>query len=188
MPADLTSGSYFVEVRNEDDAGGIYPYSDLPFALVPTRDLAILDDDLVLENAEFHVDGGAQAPVFSSAGPVLQGERDVAFNVQPTNTGGWHADLHFEERFDFLGYSALRFALHPGDAIGQTLTLQLGGFDVRLVGRRANQRVHLNHDEWQIVEIPLDIFVRERTVPKLGFSGNLRGTFYIDDMRLVSET
>ena len=164
--------------------------------MVPTPDLAILDDDLVLENAEFlvlenaefHVDGGAQAPVFSSAGPVLQGERDVAFNVQPTNTGGWHADLHFEERFDFLGYSALRFALHPRDAIGQTLTLQLGGFDVRLVGRRANQRVHLNRDEWQIVEIPLDIFVRERTVPKLGFSGNLRGTFYIDDMRLVSET
>ena len=38
-----------------------------------------------------------------------------------------------------------------------------------------------------MVEFPLDVFQRERVIPTITFQGDLRGTFYFDDMRLVSK-
>lgn len=187
LAPELLSGEYHVEIRAEDDAGGVYPFSELPLKLFPVRDLMLLDDDLAISGSILHGDGGALPPAFTSTGPVLRGDRSVAFRVQPDNSLGWRVNLHFDDRLDFLGYKTLRFALHPGDARGQTLTLVLGEYNVRLVGRRSSRRINLLRDEWQIVEIPLDVFHRERGVHEVAFSGNLTGTFYVDDMRLVSQ-
>ena len=38
-----------------------------------------------------------------------------------------------------------------------------------------------------MVEFPLDVFQRERVIPTITFQGDLRGTFYLDDMRLVNK-
>lgn len=185
LPPGLRSGVYHVEIRAEDDAGAVYPFSELPLQLYPVQDFAILDDDIAMDRTTFSVSGGALQPNFTATGPVFQGSRALA--VGAPSGGDWHADMHFDDRLDFLGYTALRFALHPGDARGQTLTLELGEYNVRLVGRRANQRIDLFRAEWQTVEIPLDVFFRERGVDVIAFSGNLTGTFYVDDMRLVSD-
>ena len=186
LPLGLRSGEYHVEIRAEDDVGGIYPFSELPLDLVPLADFSVFDDDHGLAGSTFHVDDGASPPAFTSTGPVLSGNRSLAFRVQHDKQD-WHADLHLSDRLDFLGYSALRFYLHPGDARGQALTLELGEYDVRLVGRRTNQRIDLTRSEWQLVEVPLDVFFRERGVAEIAFTGNLTGTFYVDDMRLVSQ-
>jgi hypothetical protein len=57
---------------------------------------------------------------------------------------------------------------------------------MRLLTRRT-RLVNLTDQEWQTVEFPFDVFQRERVIPTISFEGNLRGTFYLDDMRLVSE-
>ena len=44
LPADLPSGRYHLEVMVEDDMGLVYPCSDLPRALFPSTDLAIIDE------------------------------------------------------------------------------------------------------------------------------------------------
>jgi hypothetical protein len=186
LPSELPSGEYHVEIRAEDEAGGIYPFGESPLSLFPVRDLPVLDDDAIA-GATFHTEGGALPPVFTTTGPILQGERSITFAVRPETSRGWHADLEFDGRLDFLGYSALSFALHPGTARGQTLTLELGEYHVRLVSRRSRRYIDLETDAWQRVEIPLDVFHRERSVAAIGFTGDLTGSFYVDDMRLVSE-
>ena len=61
-----------------------------------------------------------------------------------------------------------------------------GEYDLRLLTCRTT-RIHLNRREWQMVEFPLDVFQRERVIPTIPFQGDLRGTFYLDDMRLVNK-
>ena len=58
---------------------------------------------------------------------------------------------------------------------------------MRLVSRRSRRRIDLETNAWQRVEIPLDVFHRERSVAAIGFTGDLTGSFYVDDMRLISE-
>ncbi len=186
LPSDLRSGEYHVEIRAEDDAGAVYPFSELSLQLVPERDFTLLDEDITLAGTTFHVEGGALAPGFLATGPVLKGDRSLAVQVKPAGQD-WHAELRFADHLDFLGYSALRFSLHPGDARGQNLTLQLGELDVRLVGRRGNRRIDLTSPTWQTVVVPLDVFFRERGITEMGFTGDLTGTFYVDDMQLVSQ-
>ena len=47
-------------------------------------------------------------------------------------------------------------------------------------------RVDLGVKEWQVVEIPLDAFDLTGPIELIRFNGNLEGTFYIDDLRLVA--
>lgn len=186
LSPDLLSGEYDVEVLAEDEAGRVYPYSDLPFELLPVRDLDLLDEGLPIAGSEFHLAGGSEAPAFGGAGPVYRGARSAAFRVKPDNTLGWRIDLRLPDYVDFLGYSALHFAFHPGDAKGSTMNLELGEYTLRLTGR-GSRKTDLGRREWQVVEVPLDLFQRDRGIPNIALAGDLEGTFYVDDMRLVSE-
>jgi hypothetical protein len=47
--------------------------------------------------------------------------------------------------------------------------------------------LELGRDEWQVVEIPLALFYRlDGPIESICLFGNLRGTFYLDDVRLVA--
>ena len=93
-----------------------------------------------------------------------------------------------------VGYEALRFAFHPGDVVpeaksafsvyvnddNRTLVKLLGNAD-------SAPLIDLGRREWQVVEIPLQRFTwPERPIETLHLFGKLRGTFYLDDVRLVA--
>ena len=93
---------------------------------------------------------------------------------------------------DPAGYRALRFAFHPGDATAGAR----GAFSVQL---NENPRkiepllngffrgIDLGRAEWQTVEVPLWAFAPlEEPIESIRFFGNLRGTFYLDEIELVS--
>jgi hypothetical protein len=47
--------------------------------------------------------------------------------------------------------------------------------------------VDLERNEWQVVEIPLENFMVKGPIHTITITGNLEGTFYLDDVRFVSE-
>jgi len=47
--------------------------------------------------------------------------------------------------------------------------------------------VDLERNEWQVVEIPLENFMVKGPIHTITITGNLEGTFYLDDIRFVSE-
>ena len=48
-----------------------------------------------------------------------------------------------------------------------------------------NADVDLSRSQWQRVELPLSLFDLQRPIEKITFSGNLSGTFYLDDLQLM---
>ena len=56
------------------------------------------------------------------------------------------------------------------------------------MGRNAREgiAVDLEVADWQVVEIPLDESGITEPIESVAFAGNLEGTFYIDDLRLVA--
>jgi hypothetical protein len=94
---------------------------------------------------------------------------------------------------DLTGYGTLRFAFHPGDAVGgRTPAFSLQANDdpraiVKLIdGTRPG--VDLDQRQWQVVDVPLAAFSwLEQPLTKLRFFGSLRGTFFLDEIRLIAD-
>ncbi len=185
LPGGLQSGEYRIVVSAEDEDGHIYPRAGLPLDLLPSRDQDIIGDGLI-HGIVATGPIGVHGPDMVSTGPVFVGSSSAAIHIDTTARSTWSLDLEFAETLDMLGYTAFRFAFHPGDATGTSLSVALGDYNLRLITRRT-RRLTLNSREWQTVEFPLDVFLRERVIPTITFEGDLRGTFYLDDMRLVSE-
>jgi hypothetical protein len=109
---------------------------------------------------------------------------DDAALGQTSASGGAQAMVMF-------GYRALRLAIHPGDAAGSTLRLKVGDKSVVILGSGGDDayRLDLDRKEWQVLEIPLHRILGrlgESTITSFGLTGNLGGTLYIDDVRLVA--
>lgn len=189
LPADLPSGQYHLEVIVEDDQGLIYPYSDLPLDLLPTTDLTILDEQWPT-GVQVLTEHGAEIPSFLASGPIFRGATAGAFSVQSEGVSDWEIHLQFADALDLLGYAKLRFAFHPGDATGRNLSLYLNDTRFGIAGRgsRPAWRVNITQRGWQQVEIPLDRLQQDRTIDSIILTGNLAGTFYLDDMRLIVES
>ncbi len=189
LPADLRSGQYHLEILVEDDSGRVYPYSNLPLTLFPSADFEILDEQWS-DDIQVEIERGASMPRFIDSGPVFRGALAGAFAVQAESAQGWEVRLQFAEAFELLGYAKLRFAFHPGDATGQRLNLNLDDIHFHMAEGRSRPfwQVDLDLPQWQEVEIPFDLLQRQKpTLAAIVFSGDLAGTFYIDDMRLVIE-
>lgn len=155
--------------------------------VVPRADAPVLADELVapwqqglLLNAETRMQGNTAA----------EGARALAVEAS-----SFTLEFTAETPFDLAGYRALRFAFHPGSAtvgLRPAFSVQLNG-DVRkiesLLGddALAGVEVDLEQRAWQIVELPLWAFnPLEEPLHSIRLFGNLRGTFYLDDMRLLS--
>ena len=191
-----------VRIDQQTSQGPYWSRAMLPLLVAPAADLRIADDALAtgwqrnLTRAE---------ATFATDGPVYEGERSAAIAVhrEPGNPT-WQMEFAAPEPVPALGYSSLRFALHPGNDLrlpesAASFLLDIGrNFDL-LIGRRPDggARVSFNDTlssiivdmsrlEWQIVELPLDNFVPDRVLRRFRLKGNFEGTFYIDDVRLVA--
>jgi len=99
---------------------------------------------------------------------------------------GWWLSSQPAAPFDWTGYEALHFAFRRGDlatASGTELSAWINGKEVDLL---SEGWVDLSASEWQVVEIPLTRFALRLPIYVLDFSGDVTGTFYLDDVRLVA--
>jgi hypothetical protein len=100
----------------------------------------------------------------------------------------WQIDLRPVVPVDTLGYAALHFAYHPGDARGE----RVNGLAINTNSRSPaidllrGGWVDMEKAEWQVVEIPLAAFRLAGPLEFIRLHGNLIGTFYLDDIRLVA--
>ena len=106
-------------------------------------------------------------------------------------TGGDQWQLLYERStaVDVAGYAALRFAFHPGDAdiVEETfLQVGLGPRLVEVLGGALEGGIDPAVQDWQVVDLPLDLFNVHQPIEAIVFTGNLHGTFYLDDVRLVT--
>lgn len=89
-----------------------------------------------------------------------------------------------------VGYRALRLAFHPGDTEGDTrpvFNVMVNGDTPSLVSLFEQDGLDLARQEWQVIEIPLERFFRlDGPIESIRLFGNLRGTFYLGDVRLVA--
>ena len=146
--------------------------------LMPAENQVVFDEGL---GAGWHVGFTTGAELAVSEGTPLTVE-----------TRGFTLELLPSAPVEPIGYRALRFSFHPGDA---TVGLR-GAFSVQL---NENPRkieplidgffrgIDMERAEWQTVEVPLWAFAPlEEPIESIRFFGNLRGTFYLDDIELVS--
>ena len=86
-----------------------------------------------------------------------------------------------------VGYTALRLALHPGTTTAgrwPSLTWIINNdTDNRL---DVTDQLDWESDQWQVIELSLDGLERYDPIESLRFIGTLRGTLYLDDIRLVA--
>ena len=91
---------------------------------------------------------------------------------------------------DPVGYRALRLAFHPGDVEGGTrpvFNVVVNRDTPSLVALLEGDGLDLARKEWQVIEIPLERFFRlDGPIESIRLFGNLRGTFYLDDVHLVA--
>ena len=121
-------------------------------------------------------------------GVVFEGQ--TALEVEASGEGLWKILYRAVERLDLVGYKALRFAFHPGDTQAlddPELAVTIGDGRVDLLNAASEGgRINLDQRDWQVVELPLSAFDVKTTMDGVVFSGNLTGTFYLDDVRLLT--
>ena len=103
--------------------------------------------------------------------------------------GAWRVAYIPAEPVDLVGYEAVKFAFHPGNANATSLWLYLGGARIDLLRKDTEDvRVDLDNLSWQTIEIPFASVDLEEAIASILFTGVLNGTFYLDDIRLVAAT
>ncbi len=113
------------------------------------------------------------------SGTVYQG--GTALQVQ-TQAEEWQVVLEAGEGLEAAGYKGLHLAFHPGDT-------EAGAF-MRVVVGQAHfdllRQIDLTRRDWQVVEIPLDPDEVGQAIEAIAFIGTLQGTFFLDDVRLLT--
>ena len=155
------------------------------FVILPAEDLVIFSEGAVGEGELVPVSGAELNPQDETVyeGRVALALKSSSFTVK----------YQLDNPPNIEGFSSLRFAFHPGEAtVGFKPTFTV------MVNHRLNKAVNLLTNEtegmsidmevkdWQGVEIPLSTY-RGR-LEDVRFFGNLRGTFYLDDIRVVAAT
>ena len=198
--ADLPKGLYKVVVRLEQEVDGVFKGINFihPITLLPS-DLSVFDER-VAANWQLIGDSNAQMQV-TGDGPIFYGTRTVAVEAEPKNFyTPWTIEFRPTAPVDPLGFAGLHFAFHPGDIEQPTFpifVLFIDGLGVDLA--RDPEQFHLDFSRraWQVLEIPLTAFdqpnyygpgLRDQVdrIDALRFEGNMTGTFYLDDVRLVT--
>ena len=166
--------------------------------ILPARDQVVFADAMA---GDWKVEGDLRVQLDPRSDAVVyEGDRSLALQVS-----GFNMQLTPAVPVSPVGYRSLRFAFHPGDveaARGSTFNVSvddrargndgfaLGKLQVAQLigGDREGVGVDLERKDWQVVEIPLEglsLSLNQRIV-SIGFMGDLRGVFYLDDIRLVT--
>ena len=122
---------------------------------------------------------------------VYEGQSALRVETAAADMGeSWKVLYRAEERLDLLGYKTLRFAFHPGDLEireDAELLVALGESRVDLLGAAPKGRgIDIDQRAWQVVELPLSFFEVKVPIDGVAFAGNLAGTFYLHDVRLLT--
>ena len=155
-------------------------------AVLPGEDRVLLDDALA-PGWTPRGSGGVELVEISGAGPVFAGAAAAMLSVERASALGWNFSLLAPEPVPTLGYPSLRFAFHPG-------TVDPPG-SPRLLVRTAPgglvdilDRVDLGRKQWQTVELAMPRLNPGEFLETFHLSGNFEGTFYVDDVRLITGT
>ena len=133
--------------------------------------------------------GGVVQLAASGDGPVFAGNSALPINIEDASLLGWRLTWNAPAPIPADEYGVLRLAFHPGDAVepGSRPRVALSLRPGRTVDLAAEGLISLDIDAWQEVEVPLELFkLEDRPVEGLRLDGTVEGTFYIDDVRLVS--
>ena len=173
-----------------DQATSVGPYRTTlatNIAVLPTEDQAIFRDALsaawqVASARGVELDEQENSVVFEGSSALaftgLQSFRSFSVNLVPT------------QPVEPVGYSALRFAFHPGDATlpgqGAVLRVRIGLSLVDLLNAEEDGiSVDMARKEWQVVEIPFEAIDLTGRIGAIRFEGAVDGNIYVDDIRLV---
>jgi hypothetical protein len=189
--ADLPYGEHPISVLLQQEVDGTLHGVTFQhiLSLVP-RDLSILNDTLT-NGWQITGDRGAQVLGPTADGPVFHGKTATAVH---TELGGllekWRLEVSTPAKVDRFGFAGVRFAFHRGTMekpLVNLLNLYVGRGAVDLVRAAPSYGIDFDLDEWQIVEVPFEDFVPvPDDVGSIRLEGSQRGTFYIDDVRLVT--
>jgi len=155
--------------------------------VVPAADLVIYDDALGESWQQGYTHSVELRP--EETGPVYEGEASLALTADY-----FTVELETEVPADPVGFRSLRLAFHPGDAVSRgtgSFNVSVNGDSRTSVllmgGASAGPAIDLERPEWQVVEIPLAAFGGfDGPIESIGLLGDLSGTFYLDDLRLVA--
>lgn len=159
-------------------------------------DLPILEDDLA---AGWRAIGtmGAQVLGPRADGPVFNGEKAMAVQARRQDLfPRWSVALLPPQKLMRPGFAGLHLAFHPGDSAppaAPALTLFIDEWSVDLAQRPAESPLDLARREWQVLEVPFKAFDETgaqdsiEVISSIRLEGNLSGTFYLDDVRLVKD-
>ena len=127
-----------------------------------------------------------EAADLSATDVVHSGGISGVFQVKES-FAGWSVTFRPATPVDPLGYR-LRFALRPGEIeeLQSSARFTVAVTPGKGVSLLAGERLDVARQEWQIVEIPMDAFDLEAPIEAVVFAGNFGGTFYLDDIRLVT--
>lgn len=123
----------------------------------------------------FHVDEASRSGVT----PVVH-EGTLALQVQVN--GRWGG--RFQAPMDIVDFEALEFLFHPGDVSPSSWKTFSTSIQNR-VGLLSTDLVDPDEQDWQAVRIPKRMFESTGSIETILFKGNVEGTFYLADMRLI---
>ncbi|MDP6018957.1 MAG: PQQ-dependent sugar dehydrogenase [Candidatus Latescibacteria bacterium] len=154
--------------------------------LLPS-DRYILDDRLALD---WTITGEKGAQPIAASGPVFHGAaaQSVAA-VAESFSKLWALELRPEAPVEVFGMAGIRLAFHPGDLTPLSISRLSLFVNGRAVNLLRDFEVDIEKREWQIVEVPWASFrFRDeiKTVESIRLEGNPSGTFFVDDVRLVT--
>ena len=176
------SGLAFVSLAVDRGAGPLRIL--VPLAILPPADQVIFDDDF---SSSWRYDFGSLEPEPSSD-QVFVGTAGLEVR---SSLGFFDFVLRPGPPLRAFGYR-LRFAVHPGNVRhtpGTSFKVSFGEQATLWESELLNSDpavVDLSRKEWQQVEIPLGRFGSDYSIESLTFSGFMRGTYYLDDVRLVA--
>ncbi|MBI2503069.1 MAG: T9SS type A sorting domain-containing protein [Candidatus Latescibacteria bacterium] len=185
------NGRFRLPVRLHPDGMAPYLFFDVALDVWPTEEQVLFADGLAPEwqtttSNSVTLDPQATTQVFAG---------NTSLGVQAS---GNSFALRFlpSEPLDSFGYT-LRFAFHPGEATGGSLPsfrLVLKGVSpdlsrtLKLIGGGlAGVEIDLEKKEWQVIEVPLQEMFLGEPAQSIELLGSLKGTFYLDDVRLMPQ-
>ena len=197
----IDPGVYSLRVLIEQEVEGrVYTSQLIQRLTILPPDLPILDEALS-EGWQLTGKNGAQVLPLAADGPVFHGQRSTPVRVEPKNFfTPWSLELQPPSVLEIFGLAGLRFAFHPGDVEGPNisrLNLFIDDLAVALLQSEEEYRLDLEKREWQIIEIPFAAFDVDfaygdglldaiDAIGSIRLEGNATGTFYLDDVRLVT--
>ena len=180
LEADLSAGEHngrkklVVHLAQGDDATKLVH----SIVVLPKEDQILFADELAWDQGALY---SAQLDP-THADTVFAGQRALRVEAR-----GFTIEFLPRAPVAQVGYTVLRLALRPGAAVGgfrpSLAWVVNGDTDNRL---DMTDQLDWELDQWQVIEVSLDQLDSDGPIESLRFIGSLRGTFYLDEIRLVA--